>query len=207
MPKSQTIRAFLDELASESPTPGGGGAAAATGAMGAALVSMVCNLTIGKEKFAAVETRMKDILAKAEALRVKLTDLMAEDVAAFDAVMAAYRLPKDTPDDKTARSAAIQEAAKTAALTPLATARSCAEVIELAQSAAELGNPNVLSDAGVAALCAQAGLKGAALNVFINLGMIKDQTFVSQCQAELEQLLISHVALADEIYELVRGKL
>jgi formiminotetrahydrofolate cyclodeaminase len=205
--KSQTIQAFLDELASESPTPGGGGAAAATGAMGAALVSMVCNLTIGKEKFAAVETQMKDILAKAEALRVKLTDLMAEDVAAFDAVMAAYRLPKDTPNDKTARSAAIQEAAKTAALTPLATTRACAEVIELAQSVAELGNPNVLSDAGVAALCAQAGLKGAALNVFINLGMIKDQTFVSQCQAELEQLLTSYVALAGEIYELVRGKL
>jgi formiminotetrahydrofolate cyclodeaminase len=201
--KSQTIQAFLDELASESPTPGGGGAAAATGAMGAALVSMVCNLTIGKEKFAAVETQMKDILAKAEALRVKLTDLMAEDVAAFDAVMAAYRLP----NDKTARSAAIQEAAKTAALTPLATTRACAEVIELAQSVAELGNPNVLSDAGVAALCAQAGLKGAALNVFINLGMIKDQTFVSQCQAELEQLLTSYVALAGEIYELVRGKL
>ncbi|MEW5957072.1 MAG: methenyltetrahydrofolate cyclohydrolase [Chloroflexota bacterium] len=207
MSTTQPLQSFLDELASESPAPGGGSAAAAAGAMAAALVSMVCRLTTGKEKFSAVEPHMQEMLARSEALRIKLTGLMAEDVAAFQAVMAAYRLPQDTPDHKTARGAAIQTAAKTAALIPLATARACAEVIELAQPAAELGNPNVLSDAGVAALCAQAGLQGAALNVLINLGMIKDQTFVSECRTELAQLLTGQAALADRIYEAVKGKL
>lgn len=203
----QTLQAFLDELAGSAPTPGGGGAAAVAGAMGAALVSMVCNLTVGKEKFAAVEPRIKEILAKSEELRARLTRAMTEDVEAFDAVMDAYRMPKSTDEEKAARSAAIQEASKTAALVPLATARACAEVIELCRPVAEMGNPNVLSDAGVAALCAQAGLKGAALNVLINLGGIKDDDFVTNHLAELDQILASNDALVNEAYELVKSKL
>ena len=203
----QTLQAFLDELAGDVPAPGGGSAAAAAGAMGAALVSMVCNLTIGREKFAAVEEKMKAILAKSEGLRTRLTKMMQEDVAAFNTVMAAYRMPKSTPEEKAARTAAIQAGAKKATLVPLTTARACAEVIELARPAAEMGNPNVASDAGVSVLCAQAGLKGAALNVLINLGMIKDQDFVSERQAELDEILAVHDALANEIYELVNGKL
>lgn len=207
MSNDQTIQAFLDELASAAPTPGGGGAAALVGAMGAALASMVCNLTIGKEKFANVEPQMKEILAKTERLRAQLTTLMAEDVAAFDAVMAAYRLSKVTDEEKSTRTTAIQEASKKATLVPLAAARACAEIIDLCWPTAEMGNPNVVSDAGVAVLCAQAGLKSAALNVLINLGAIKDEGFVAQYRAELDQLLAEHDAVANEVYELVKDKL
>jgi formiminotetrahydrofolate cyclodeaminase len=207
MSNSQTVQAFLDELASAAPTPGGGGAAALAGAMGAALASMVCNLTIGKEKFAGVEPQMKEILAKTENLRAKLTAMMAEDVTAFDGVMAAYRLPKASDEEKAARTAAIQEASKKATLVPLAAARACAEVIDLCWPTAEMGNPNVVSDAGVAVLCAQAGMKSAALNVLINLGTIKDEAFVTQHRAELDDILARHVPLADEVYELVKNKL
>ena len=207
MSSQQTIQAFLDELASAAPTPGGGGAAALAGAMGAALVSMVCNLTIGKEKFAGVEDQMRAILTKAETLRSQLTQMIEADVAAFDTVMGAYRLPKGTDEEKAARSAAIQEGSKKATLVPLATARACAEVIELCQPTAEMGNPNVVSDAGVAVLCGQAGLKAAALNVLINLKAIKDEAFVNQHQTELNDILARHELLANEIYELVKNKL
>ncbi len=207
MSSQQTIQSFLDELASAAPAPGGGGAAALSGATAAALVSMVCNLTLGKEKFAAVEPQMQAILARAESLRADLTGLMAEDVTAFNTVMAAYRLPKTTAEEKAARADAIQAASKQAALTPMSAARACAEVIDLCRPAAELGNPNVLSDAGVAALCAQAGLKSAALNVLINLNAIKDEAFVAQRRAELEQILTGHEALANEVYELVKSQL
>ncbi|MBI1876828.1 MAG: cyclodeaminase/cyclohydrolase family protein [Chloroflexi bacterium] len=207
MSNNQTVQAFLDELASAAPTPGGGGAAALVGAMGAALAGMVCNLTIGKEKFAGVEPQMKEILANAESLRARLTGMMTEDVAAVDAVMAAYRLPKATDEEKAARIAAIQEASKKATLVPLAAARACAEVIDLCQPTADMGNPNVVSDAGVAVLCAQAGLKSAALNVLINLGAIKDEAFVAQHRAELDEILAHYGPMADEIYELVKNKL
>jgi methenyltetrahydrofolate cyclohydrolase len=207
MSSDQTMQNFLDELASSASTPGGGGAAALAGAMGAALVSMVCNLTIGKEKFAGVEADMQQLLAKAEALRARLTEMMAEDVKAFDMVMAAYRLPRGTDADKAARTDAIQEASKKATMVPLAAARACADVIELCGPAAEKGNPNVVSDAGVAVLCGQAGLKSAALNVLINLGAIRDQDFVSKHRAELDQILAEHDSLANEVYQLVKGKL
>ncbi len=207
MSSEQTFNAFLDELASSAPAPGGGSAAAAAGAMGAALISMVCNLTIGKEKFAAVENQMKAILTRSKELQAQLTKMMQKDVEAFDQVMAAYRLPKGSDEEKAARSAAIQAGAKTATLAPLSTARDCAKLIALSKSVAEMGNPNVVSDAGVAVLCAQTGLKGAALNVFINLAMIKDRAFVAQHKADLDEILAGHDALANEIYELVKGKL
>jgi formiminotetrahydrofolate cyclodeaminase len=175
--------------------------------MGAALVSMVCNLTIGKEKFAGVEAQIQEILRQAELLRAQLTQMIQEDVVAFETVMAAYRLPKATDEEKAARTAAIQAASKKATLVPLAAARACAEVIDLCRPTAEMGNPNVVSDAGVAVLCAQAGLKSAALNVLINLGAIKDEAFVAQHRAELDQLLAGHETLANEVYELVKSKL
>lgn len=207
MSNNPTVHSFLDDLASAAPTPGGGGAAALSGAMGAALVSMVCNLTIGKEKFAGVESRLQEILRQSELLRGQLTQMIEDDVAAFDTVMAAYRRPKNSDEEKAARTAAIQKASKKATLVPLAAARACAEVIDLCRPTAEMGNPNVVSDAGVAVLCAQTGLKAAALNVLINLGAIKDEVFVAQHRAELDQLLAGHEALANEVYELVKGKL
>jgi formiminotetrahydrofolate cyclodeaminase len=201
-----TIQPFLDDLAGGSASPGGGSAAAAAGAMGAALAAMVCRLTIGKKKYAAVEAQMQAMLPRAEALRAELTRLISADAAAFDAVMAAFRLPKETDADKAARQEAIQAATQQATLTPLATARACAEVIELCHTAAGVGNSNAVSDAGAGAACAQAGLRAASLNVLINLPAITDAAFVAKNRAELDQILANH-GLADEVYELVKSKI
>ncbi|MBN1994341.1 MAG: cyclodeaminase/cyclohydrolase family protein [Anaerolineae bacterium] len=196
------LQPFLDELAAGTATPGGGSAAAIAGAMGAALVSMVCNLTIGKEKFAHIEAQMKTILARSEALRTELTQLINDDIEAFNTVMAAFRLPKTTDEQKAARRGAIQAATQKATLPPLATARACAQVVELCRVVAERGNPNAISDAGAGAACAQAGLKAAALNVLINLSSIKDETFIAARQAELDQILDTY-NLADQVYKSV----
>lgn len=207
MTPQKTIQTFLDELASSSSTPGGGGAAALSGAMGAALVSMMCNLTIGKKKYADVEAQMTEILAQSEALRQRLTALIDEDVVAFNEVMAAYGLPKATDEEKAARTAAIQEASKKATIVPLNAAQTCGEVIALAKPAAEMGNVNVVSDVGAAAATAEAGLKLSALNVLINLGAIKDEAFVKEYRAKLEDIQTEYGSLADEVYEFVKGKL
>lgn len=201
-----TLQPFLDELAGGSATPGGGSAAAATGAMGAAAISMVCNLTIGRSKFADVEAEMVAILDRSEALRAALTQLVSDDAAAFAAIMDAYRLPKTTDDEKAARSQAIQAGTKEATLTPLATARACAEVIELSRSVVERGNPSAVSDAGAGAACAQAGLKAAALNVLINQSSIKDEAFVEACRTELTEILLKQ-GLADEVHEFVKSRI
>ena len=132
MIKQAAIEKFIDELASQNATPGGGSAAAIIGAMGAALVSMVCHLTIGKKKYADVEDEMKALLARAEALRHKLTSMIEDDVKAFDAVMGAYGLPKETDAEKASRSAAIQEALKLATDVPLRCCQAAREVIDLA---------------------------------------------------------------------------
>jgi formiminotetrahydrofolate cyclodeaminase len=204
--ENETIKTFLDGLASSSPTPGGGGAAAISGAMGAALVSMVCNLTIGKKKYAEVEADLKDVLAKSEALRATLTGMIAEDVTAFDAVMAAYGLPKETDEQKAARAAKIQEALKVATDVPLACCRACRAVIDLAAIAADKGNLNVISDAGVAVLSAYAGLRSAALNVWVNAKGLEDRAFANARLTELEGLLAEAGALNEHVFEVVKGK-
>jgi formiminotetrahydrofolate cyclodeaminase len=150
--KDTAVEQFLDALASSGATPGGGSAAAIIGAMGAALVSMVCNLTIGKKKYAEVEGEMKNVLAKAEALRVKLTGMIEDDVQAFDAVMGAYGMAKETDAEKEVREKAIQAALKQATEVPLRCCHAAREVIDLAAIASDKGNLNVISDAGVAVL-------------------------------------------------------
>jgi formiminotetrahydrofolate cyclodeaminase len=207
MIKDQPIQQFLDELASNSPTPGGGGAAAIMGAMGAALVSMVCNLTIGKKNYESVDGVMRETLAKSEAIRARLTDLVRADVEVFDQVMAAYGLPKTTDDELAARSLAIQAALKAATDVPLACAKVCAELIELSRVVADQGNKNVVSDAGVAVLAAQGALKSAALNVYVNAKAIKDETFVHERLSELNALLTGTEVATDEIYALVKDRL
>ncbi|MCI0653678.1 MAG: cyclodeaminase/cyclohydrolase family protein [Methylococcaceae bacterium] len=207
MTKEQQIQLFLDQLASSASTPGGGGAAAIMGAMGAALVSMVCNLTIGKEKYAAVEDELKAVLDQAENLRARLTDMIQADVEVFDRVMASYGMPKSTAEEKSARSAEIQEALKAATDVPLACAKASAEVIALSRSVAEKGNLNVISDAGVAVLAGFAALKAAALNVKINIGGIKDADFVSNRRKQLLEVLDGCGWNTDEIYQIVERKL
>lgn len=205
-PANETIQSFLDGLASSAPTPGGGGAAAISGAMGAALLSMVCNLTIGKKKYVEVEGELKEILGKSEALRAELTGMIADDVEAFDAVMGAYGLPKGTDEEKAARAAKIQEALKVATDVPLACCRACREVIDLAEAVAEKGNLNVISDAGVAVLSAHAGLRSAALNVYVNAKGLDDRGFADERLKQLEELLGPAGPLNEKIYEVVKAK-
>lgn len=207
MAATETLGKFLDELASSAPTPGGGGAAALSGAMGAALVSMVCNLTIGKKKYVEVEAELKQVLAKSEELRLTLTRMIADDVEVFDALMAAYGLPKETDDQKTARTAKIQEQLKKATDVPLACCKVCREVIDLAEIVANKGNLGVISDAGVAVLNAYAGLRSAALNVYINAKGIEDRAFADSRLQELEALLGEAGALNERVYEIVKNKI
>ncbi len=203
----QSIQHFLDTLASKSATPGGGSDAAIMGAQSAALTSMVCNLTIGKPKYVEVEAEMQALLVRSEALRIQLTEMIAADIAVFNSVMAAYGLPKETDDEKTARSAAIQNALKEATAVPLACARACAQTIELSRIAAEKGNTAVVSDAGVAVMAGYASLKSAALNVYVNAASLKDRVFADAKLAELDTLLKSATLNTEEIYELVKTKL
>jgi formiminotetrahydrofolate cyclodeaminase len=205
--KDKSVQVFLDELASKAPTPGGGSAAAVMGAQSAALTSMVCNLTIGKPKYAEVEAEMQALLERSEALREKLIGMIKADVDVFDRLMATYGLPKETEEEKTARSAAIQAVLKEATEVPLACARACAEAIELSRIAADKGNLGVISDAGVAVMAGYGALKSAALNVYINAGSLKDRDFAEAKLAELERIMKGADVAAEEIYQLVKAKL
>ncbi|WP_036248758.1 methenyltetrahydrofolate cyclohydrolase [Methylobacter sp. BBA5.1] len=205
--KDKSVQVFLDELASKAPTPGGGSAAAVMGAQSAALTSMVCNLTIGKPKYAEVEAEMRALLEKSEALREKLIGMIKADVDVFDRLMATYGLPKETEEEKTARSAAIQAVLKEATDVPLACARACAEAIELSRIAADKGNLGVISDAGVAAMAGYSALKSAALNVYINVGGLKDRDFAEAKLAELEQIMQGADTAAEAVYQVVKAKL
>ncbi|HWN30156.1 MAG TPA: cyclodeaminase/cyclohydrolase family protein [Burkholderiales bacterium] len=207
MIKDDSIQKFLDELAGSSSTPGGGSAAALMGAAGAALVSMVCNLTIGKKNYADVEPEMRDVLRQSESLRHRLTGMINDDVAAFNQVMAAYDLPKNNEEEKARRAAAIQRALTHATQVPLNCAQACSEVMQLAKRAAEKGNVNVVSDAGVAVLAACAGLKSAALNVYVNTAAIKDEEFNEHKLAELDNVLADAGSFTDGVYGQVKEKL
>jgi methenyltetrahydrofolate cyclohydrolase len=201
------LNTFLTDLASGSPTPGGGSAAAVMGAMGAALVSMVCNVTLGRKGQEAVEPEITAVCAESETLRQRLTAMVAADVAAFDGLMAAYRLPKLTEADKARRAEAIEIKLRKATETPLECARACAEVIAAAKRVAACGYLGVISDAGVAVLAAHAALRSAALNVYINVPSLKDRTFASVATAEIEKLLDHGAVETEAVFALVRDKL
>ncbi len=203
----KTVAQFLDELASKAPVPGGGSGAALAGALGAALASMVGNLTVGKSKYADVQEEVKNLLAQTEALRARLTDLIEEDIAVYYKLSAAYKMPRDTDEQKAARTEAIQAALHDATQPPIAIAEACVEVLHLSKSMAEIGNVNAVSDAGVAALLAEAALRSAALNILINLGAIKDEEFVNWGSRTLNRLLEGTAELKEEIYQLVVSKL
>jgi formiminotetrahydrofolate cyclodeaminase len=201
------LESFLDELASGAPTPGGGSAAAIMGAMGAALISMVCNVTIGKKGMEAVAGDMQSVRDESERLRARLTAMVAEDVAAFDGLMAAYRLPKTAEQDKLRRSEAIQKSLLAATETPLACARACADVIALSRRAALQGYAGVVSDAGVGVLAANSALRSAALNVYINAPSLKDRAYADAAGAEIEKLLDGAARESESVFELVRSRL
>jgi formiminotetrahydrofolate cyclodeaminase len=207
MTTRMTLHSFLDDIASASPAPGGGSVAALAGALGAALTSMVCRLTIGKKKYADVEVEMKAILTQAEALRGQFTSLVAEDTAAFNKVMEAYGLPKDSEAQKALRTAAVREATKEATLVPLEVMKHCIDALALAGNVAAKGNVNSLSDAGVSALMLQSACESAALNVRINLKGMDDREFVGWKADELESLLKTARMMLEEVQSVVTSRL
>jgi len=167
---------------------------------------MVCNLTIGRPKYAAVEARLGQILARAEALRAELTRLATEDAQAVDQLMASYRLPKATAEEKAARQAAIEATTKQVVQAPLATARACVELIALAQETAQKGNPNAAGDAHAGMFCAEAGLKIALMNVLLDLKLANDRAFVAQVEAELAPIKVRRLSLFQEIDALINAR-
>jgi len=170
---TKSVETWLQELADRTPTPGGGGAAALTAAISAALIGMVTEYTTG-EKWQDREARMKELNVEAAELRAAALGLVAEDEAAFAAVGAAYRMPRGTDAEKAERAAAVQVALVEAAQPPAGVARVARRLVDIAGEVVDSGNPNVVSDVGVASAAAQAALQGAVLNIEINLRQITD---------------------------------
>ncbi len=183
--KKLTVEGFIQETSSSSPAPGGGSIAALNAASAAALIEMVAHLTIGKEKYASSEAEMKEVAAKAAALKEQFLALIDEDSAAFNKIMAAFKLPKATDADKKVRHEAIQDATKGAALVPFRVGEAANQLFGLADAVITRGNPNAVTDGAVAAMNARAAVRGAFLNVKINLGSIKDEAFVADLKAKM----------------------
>ena len=207
MLRTTTIDDFLKLLASEAPTPGGGSVAALNGALGCALLLMVCDLTIGKEKYKEVWHDLEPLKTELQHLLEELTDSIDRDAAAYDTFTAARQMPKETDDEKKARKEAMQIAMKTSAETPKATARYIHQALKMAKEIAEKGNPNVLSDAGTGVRCLLSGLYGAILNIGINLGGLKDEAYVHQMKIEMDFLWKEGKRLADEVFEYTNKQL
>jgi methenyltetrahydrofolate cyclohydrolase len=207
MSSRKTLNGFLDDVASSSPAPGGGSVAALAGALGASLTSMVCNLTIGKKKYADVEGDLKKVLEQSEQLRDQFADLIEQDTHAFNKVMEAYALPKETDPQKALRAAAIREATKEATMVPLEVMKHCIDALALTQTVASKGNANSVSDAGVSALMLHAALEAAALNVRINLNGLSDPEFVGWKEDEVQSLRSTSAMMLEEIQSVVDDKL
>lgn len=185
---SLSVNDFVQRVASDQPAPGGGSVSALAAALGVALASMVFRLTIGKKKYAAVQQEMEQLLPRAEEVREQLQDLVNRDTVAFTEVMTAFGLPKESEEQKKIRSEAIQAATRQATLVPLEMMRLCGSAAGLARIAAEKGNTNSVSDAGVSALLIQAACAGAALNVYINLSALQDRGFVQRTKEEVQEI-------------------
>lgn len=184
----KTVDSFLSELSSSSPAPGGGSVAALSAALGCALMSMVCRLTIGKKKYVEVQAEMESILQEAEDLRLRAGRLIDADTEAFQRVMDAFALPKESEEERSARLTAIESATQKATLVPLQVMRLVQEASRLTGTVAEKGNRNSLSDAGVAALTLLSACRGAQFNVEINLSGLQDRPFIQTITQESIQI-------------------
>jgi formiminotetrahydrofolate cyclodeaminase len=204
---SQPLQTYLDDAASGKPAPGGGSVSACVGALGAALVSMVCNLTLGKEKFAGVEAEIAELVKATESARARLEKLLQEDTTAYSGVIRAYKLPKDTDAEKAARKAAVQAGLIVAANVPLEICKVAVEVCRLSKTAAELGNPGAVTDAGIGAILGEAAVVGGALNVKINLGSIEDCDYVETAAAQIDTMQKEAAALREEVLAITLSKI
>lgn len=203
----KSLEDFVEVLSSKEPVPGGGGASALAGALGNALGSMVCNLTVGKEKYRDVEPEIKDILEKTKDLQSKLLSLVDEDAEVFKEVAAAYKLPKNTEEEKQKKKEALNRALKNACQVPLKIMEYSLEALKLQKRLAEIGSKLAISDVGVGALLLKAAVHGGKLNVLINLGGIDDREFVENTGKYVEKICKEADALADEAYDEVLKKL
>ena len=197
---------FLDELASKAPTPGGGGAAAYAGALAAALGSMVCNLTVGKKKYAEVESEMRAALEKLEQVRAQLVGLIDADAEAFSPLAAAYGMPKATPEEQAAKDEALQAALVGACDVPIDIMRAVAEAAEAIEFVAHNGSRLAVSDAGVAAAFAKAAVQGASFNVYINAASMSDAGRAAAYRAQADGIIAEVVARCDAVYDYVMGE-
>lgn len=181
----QRVIDFMAATASKEPTPGGGAIAALTAATGAALAEMVANLTFGKKGYEAVQPEMEELQAKAEAIRKRMLELSQADADVFNIFMNALGLPKNTDEEKAARTAAIQQAYKDAAMVPFEIGELANQIFDLAELASRKGNQNLITDGIIAAINARAAVKSAFLNVRINLSGIKDESFVEELTSKM----------------------
>ena len=184
----QRVIDFVAATASKEPTPGGGAIAALTAATGAALAEMVANLTFGKKGYEAVQTEMEELQAKAEAIRERMLELSQADADVFNIFMNALGLPKNTDEEKAARTAAIQQAYKDAAMVPFEIGELANQIFDLAELASRKGNQNLITDGIIAAINARAAVKSAFLNVRINLSGIKDESFVAELISKMHAI-------------------
>ena len=187
--KEQKINDFLETLSSSSPTPGGGSVSAIIGAVSSALVSMVANLTVGKEKYKDSWAKMEDVLQEVTSLRSEFLALADSDIEAFNGFMSALRLPKETDTEKKLRVEAMEEASKKATLVPLQIVETCEKVSRLSLETAKFGNKMAATDAAIGAILANAAAKSASYNVLINLPNIKDVSFVENAKCRLQTAL------------------
>ena len=194
---------FVDLLASDAPAPGGGSAAALEGALGAALTAMVCGLTVGKKKYAEFEELAQSAQTKALDLKARFVDVMDRDTEAFNVVSAAFGMPKETDEEKAARSAAIQKGLEGCTKTPFEMMELAVETLELTASILGKSNDSAASDLGVSALSLRAAVQGAWLNVLINIGSLKNKELAEDYRAKGEALLAKALPLADQIYDTV----
>ncbi len=198
---------FIKQLGSGDPTPGGGSVAALCGALGTALTGMVSRLTVGKEKYRTAWEKMEEIKKKADEMADQFLKLAQDDTDAYQQVMCALKLPKETDKEKSHRRYALQKAMKNATRVPLETLKSSEDLIKMANTAVKFGNPNTLTDAGAAVHMAHAAAAVAAYNVQINLGGIKDDLFCNNCRKQVGETLDRIEALFIKSDEYVKNQL
>jgi len=203
----ETLDSFLSRLSSNAPVPGGGGASALAGAIAVSLARMLAALTVGKPKYASVEDEMQQMLTQTEAVRERFLALMDEDADAFTPLAAAYRLPKDTPEQKKARTRSLEAALKRATEPPLKIMEACGDALKLIAVCAEKGSSLAVSDAGVAATLCRAALEGASLNVFVNTHLMQEREYAESLNSRARRMLADYGEMAQALYRNISTKL
>ena len=198
---------FAERLASRDAVPGGGGASALVAALAAALSNMVGNLTVGKKKYADVEEELRGLMEKLEVLRGELLGLVEEDARSFEPLSKAYGLPKNTEEEKRHKDEVMEKCLHDAARVPLEIMRKIAEIVPMARTFADKGSVIAVSDAGVSAALCSAAMRSAALNVYINTGMMKDRAYAEKLDAECRELIALYCEQADRVYADVSARL